>query len=346
MIDSPRAGPTAMGTSVVQSETPWRPGSPASHGRVHRPQPAAVTFPRDVDAMPRPNPACAAFDPHERIRALPCWRSSPREIKELVGGITNKAYLVDDGERHVVRLGQDIPSQHVMRFNEHAASLTAAELGISPQVRHVEADVLVIDYIPSITLRPEQVGEHLPGILELMRRVHREMSLRIRGPVLAYWIFHVIRDTIATLRGHSVEADLRSLLEQAGQLEAAVGPIELTFCHNDWLAANILADERRLWLIDWDYAGFNSPLSDLGSLASNNLLDPTQERWLLENYFEQPLQSTRHRQYLAMKAASLLKESLWSMNSEVGSSVDFDFRGYSATCLERYAQAWADFQQA
>ena len=290
--------------------------------------------------------SCINRDPHERIRTLPCWRGSPIEIKELTGGITNKTYLVDDGRRHVVRLGQDIPSQHVMRFNEHSASLTAAELGISPQVHHVGPDVLVIEYIPSITLQPNQVGEYLPDIVSLMQRVHREMSLKIRGPILAYWIFHVIRDTIATLKSHRVDTDLSGLLIQAGELERAVGPVELTFCHNDWLAANILADENRLWLIDWDYAGFNSPLSDLGSLASNNLLDSTQEQWLLENYFEQPLQSLRHRQYLAMKAASLLKETLWSLNSEIGSTVDFDFRGYSALCLERYAQAWSDFLQA
>ena len=44
------------------------------------------------------------------------------------------------------------------------------------------------------------------------------------------------------------------------------------FGHNDLLAANFIDDGKRLWLIDWDYAGFNSPLFDLGGLASNNEL--------------------------------------------------------------------------
>ena len=64
------------------------------------------------------------------------------------------------------------------------------------------------------------------------------------------------------------------------------GPIDLVFGHNDLLAANFIDDGKRLWLIDWDYAGFNSPLFDLGGLASNNELAPTDEEWLLEAYFE------------------------------------------------------------
>ena len=52
----------------------------------------------------------------------------------------------------------------------------------------------------------------------------------------------------------------------------AVGPIEVVFGHNDLLAANFIDDGHRLWLVDWEYAGFNSPLFDLGGLASNSEL--------------------------------------------------------------------------
>ncbi|NBP95332.1 MAG: choline kinase, partial [Gammaproteobacteria bacterium] len=43
--------------------------------------------------------------------------------------------------------------------------------------------------------------------------------------------------------------------------------------HNDLLAANFIDDGHRLWLIDWDYAGYNSPLFDLANLAANNEID-------------------------------------------------------------------------
>ena len=67
----------------------------------------------------------------------------------------------------------------------------------------------------------------------------------------------------------------------------------LVFGHNDLLPANLIDDGSRLWLIDWDYAGFNSPLFDLANLASNNQLAEEQEAWLLEAYYRgSPRQAT------------------------------------------------------
>ena len=77
-------------------------------------------------------------------------------------------------------------------------------------------------------------------------------------------------------------------MKEQDRLEAATGPVELVIGHNDLLAANILDDENRLWLIDWEYGGFNTPLFDLAGLAGNNGLSEAQERAMLERYFEAP----------------------------------------------------------
>src|SRR3546814_3608967 len=93
------------------------------------------------------------------------------------------------------------------------------------------------------------------------------------------------------------------------------------------------------------YAGFNSPLFDLGGLASNNQLAPAQEDWMLEAYFERPVDDSLRRRYQAMKCASLLRETLWSMVSEIHSDIDFDYRAYTADNLARFQAAVQDFQQ-
>jgi thiamine kinase-like enzyme len=130
----------------------------------------------------------------------------------------------------------------------------------------------------------------------------------------------------------------------AARLESAVGPIELVYGHNDLLAANFIDDGSRLWLIDWDYAGFNSPLFDLANLASNNGLTEAQERQLLADYFGVPTERSRWISYLAMKTASLLRESMWSMVSEVHSTIDFDFIAYTEENLKRYETALERFE--
>jgi len=289
-------------------------------------------------------------DPRGRVTALDLWQGAV-DPQPLSGGITNRNFLVEDaGRRYVVRVGEDIPVHQVMRFNELAASRAAAAAGISPAVVHHEPGVLVIDYIDGRTLaaadlrRPKILEQALP----LVARCHRALPQFLRGPVLAFWVFHVIRDYGWTLKeGSSPHAVLLpALLELAGRLEAAVGPVEMVFGHNDLLPGNFIDDGKRLWLIDWDYAGFNSPLFDLGGLASNNELAPAQEDWMLETYFERPLDAALRRRYHAMKCASLLRETLWSMVSEIHSNIDFDYAAYTAENLARFQVAVTEFQQS
>jgi len=289
-------------------------------------------------------------DPNlQKIRALPIWKNVITATP-LGGGITNLNFTVSDGaEKYVVRLGEDIPQHHVMRFNELAASRAAHAAGLSPAVVYAEKGITVLEFIDCITFTPEDVAkpENLAKILPLIRKCHLEMPKHLRGPALIFWVFHVIRDYAATLRagGSTHAALLPELLAAGNMLETEAGPFDMVYGHNDLLAANFLDDGKRLWLIDWDYAGFNSPLFDLGGLASNNDLSVEQEVWLLENYFETALTDALFHRYMAMKCASLLRETMWSMVSEISSEIEFDYAAYSAENLTRFRAALNDFTQ-
>ena len=117
------------------------------------------------------------------------------------------------------------------------------------------------------------------------------MPQHLPGSTLIFWVFQVIRGYAKTLReGKSrMIPELQKFLNINADLEKTVGTIDLCFGHNDLLAGNFIDDGRRLWLIDWDYAGFNSPLFDLANLASNNEFPEKLEQKLLEMYFEQTI---------------------------------------------------------
>jgi thiamine kinase-like enzyme len=157
----------------------------------------------------------------------------------------------------------------------------------------------------------------------------------------------VLRDYARTLtEGRSrMVPELPRLMAIADRLEEAVGPIHLVFGHNDLLAANLLDDGNSLWLIDWEYAGYNSGLFDIGGLASNNELSPEQEKAVLEAYFEATLTDELRRSYAAMKAASLLREAMWSMVSELHSTLPVDYVAYTAENLGRLERAMADVER-
>ena len=281
-----------------------------------------------------------------RVAALAIWLGRVDPIP-LAGGITNQNFMVEDrGRRYVVRVGNDILVHGVVRANELAASRAAHLAGLSPGVLHAEPGILVLDFIEGRTFTPEDVRSpaNLERLVDMVRRCHRDIPQYLRGPAAMFWVFHVVRDYAHTLReGNSRHVPLQDLLARAARLEQAVGPIEIVFSHNDLLAANFIDDGHRLWLVDWEYAGFNSPLFDLGGLASNSEFSVEQAEQALSLYFDRPVDDQLRRRAAAMTAASLLRETMWSMVSEIHSTVDFDYTAYTAENLRRFEAAYANY---
>jgi thiamine kinase-like enzyme len=283
------------------------------------------------------------------VARLPVWSGRVDPVP-LAGGITNHNFVVEDrGRRYVVRVGHDIPVHGVLRSNELAASRAAHAAGLSPRIVYAEPGYMVLDFIDGRTFSPDDVRDqrNLPRLVDLVRRCHRDIPLYLRGPAAMFWVFHVVRDYAHTLReaGSRHVNRLPALLTEAERLRKAAGPIDVVFGHNDLLAANVMDDGTRLWLLDWDYAGFNSPLFDLGGLASNSELSPRQAIDVLEMYFERPANDELKRQAAAMTAASLLRETMWSMVSEIHSRVDFDYSAYTAENMARYEAAFRAFTE-
>ena len=187
------------------------------------------------------------------------------------------------------------------------------------------------------------------SIAELIRvkDAHHGLGRHLTTPVLTFWPFQVNRTYATRLQadGSTHSAKLPDLMSMLDQLEAATGAVTLVIGHNDLLAANILDDGTRLWLIDWEYGGFNTPLFDLAGLAGNNGYGEAQEAEMLERYFAAPA-STHWRAYQAMKCTSLMRETLWSMTSEIHSDIDFDYPAYTAENMARLDAALQDFQNA
>jgi thiamine kinase-like enzyme len=104
------------------------------------------------------------------------------------------------------------------------------------------------------------------------------------------------------------------------------------------LAANLIDDGRRLWLVDWEYAGVGHPLFDLANASANASFSDDQDRAWLEAYRGR-LDPKDLTELQIFKAVSHLRESLWSTIQTVASDIDFDYQQYAATNLEAYRDA-------
>lgn len=282
----------------------------------------------------------------DQIKQIPIWKN-PIEIKKIEGGITNENYLVIDGNlKYFVRLGKDIPEHLISRNNELIASKAAANCLISPNVVYNDKGILVLDFIESITLTEKKVKNNILDIISIVKKIHAKMPEYIYGQSVIFWVFHVIQNYSKFLKdfNSSHKNLLEDLLIKSKKLEVISSPYEIVFGHNDLLPANFIDDGSRIWVIDWEYAGYNSPLFDLGGLASNNNFNFKEEIFLLENYFEKKINDNLLYKYNSMKCASLLRETMWSMVSEISSKIEFNYPQYTLENLNKFNKSFKSLE--
>ena len=278
----------------------------------------------------------------DKIKSLPIW-TGPIEISPLEGGITNFNYLVkDSGKDSVVRMGSDIPEHLVFRSNEILVSKAAFEIGVSPELIYNEPGILVLDYIKSTTLEPITIRKNLERIIPIVKKIHHSIPNKLSGQPSIFWVFYVIKYySNFLLKNKSTHSSLISdLLSKSNKLQELSSPREIVFGHNDLLAANFLDDGSKIWVIDWEYGGFNDPLFDIGGLASNNDFDLDMENLALEMYFDKKPSKELIIKYNAMKTASLLREAMWSMVSEITSKLDFSYADYTSENLSKFRDSF------
>lgn len=283
----------------------------------------------------------------ERIEVLGIWKG-PIDWQPLKGGLSNESFTVTDGGgKYVVRFGRDFPFHHVSRSREVMAARAAHAAGFAPEVVHAAPGVMVSRFIEGRTYGAEDVRSNIPRIAAIVRRFHGEMPAHVSGPGFMFWVFHVIRDYARTLEegGSRMVPRLPKFLDLAGEMERAQVPMPIIYGHHDLLPANFLDDGQRLWLIDFEYAGFGTAMFDLAGTASNAGFDAADAELLLEEYFSDVPDDGLMRSHAAMQCASLLREAMWSMVSELHlDAPGVDYVAYTEENLAALESAVASYR--
>jgi thiamine kinase-like enzyme len=272
----------------------------------------------------------------DQIKNLPCW-TGPIAIEPLGGGLSNANYVVTDANgKHVVRFGKDYPFHHVSREREVMTARAAHAAGFAPAVQYAATGVMVTQYLGAKTFAAADVKANAARIGALLRKFHDVMPQHVTGSGFMFWVFHVIRDYAHTLHN----TDLTALLAQAKALEALQPPLPIIFGHNDLLPGNFLDDGEKLWLIDFEYAGFGTCLFDLAGASSNAEMTRDEQHDLMTAYFGHVPDAAMLRAFSSMECASLLRETLWAVvSARYLSAPGVDYNAYTAENLTRYNAA-------
>jgi thiamine kinase-like enzyme len=264
-------------------------------------------------------------------------RAAHLDITTLVGGLTNRNYLVGtDDIRFVIRIaGRNGPLLGVNRVREkHVIDIVEAA-GITPQVATfvlpdghcatrfiAEAHALSIDEFTSPAMVPRLAG-----------RLHDVHNLgRVEGVFDPYdditrWM------SLLTTHGTPLPSRLEPLLElvtASKSIRPRPSEREMVLCHNDPYHLNFL-DNGSLWLIDWEYAGMNDPMYDLAGVGYT--LGDEGRDLLLESYYGTVEPGTR-RGLEALIPVYLCWNVAWSLIQMNGGLEGFDYLDYSETLLD------------
>jgi thiamine kinase-like enzyme len=278
----------------------------------------------------------------EALQRLPELAGRDLTFTALSGGITNRNFLVTgapDGARFVVRLaGNDTYLLGISREVEHAATVTAAGIGVGPEViGYLRPEgYLVTRFIEGRPI-PEaemRTPDRLRAAGATLRRIHDGPA--IPGLFVPFRIVEVYR-ALAMSRGVVIppEYDLAESIARRIELACLTAPIEMRPCHNDLLNANFIDDGSRIRIVDWEYAGMGDPYFDLGNFSVNHELDGDQNAILLAAYLGETPSPALAARLTLMRVLSDFREAMWGVLQQGISTLDVDFREYAAEHFDR-----------
>ncbi|MDQ1703675.1 MAG: hypothetical protein QOF18_41 [Frankiaceae bacterium] len=264
----------------------------------------------------------------------------------LPGGLTNRNYRVTSasGRDVVVRLSSEQSALLAIdRDAECANSTAAASTGVAPDVLAYlpEFGALVIEWIDGRTFDEAELddAETLARVAATCRRLHA--GPRFVGDFDMFALQRRYLELVLS-RGFRLPP---SYLDFAPVLTTIRGAMAVRDegtvpCHNDLLAANIMADDTQLWLVDFEYSGNADPCFELGNLCSEAHLGTDRLEHLVAAYFGVATAGKVARTRL-FGIMSDYGWTLWASIQAATSELDFDFWSWG---LQKYERATAELR--
>jgi thiamine kinase-like enzyme len=277
---------------------------------------------------------------------MPSLAGTERRLELIPGGLTNVNFLVttDSGARFVARFSSPTTSLLAIdRDAEYHNSRLAEASGVGPRIVEYlpEENVRLVEWIDGRTFQDADLDDprQLERVASVCRRLHA--GGRFAGD---FDMFAVQRGYLAIVResGFRLPEDYLSFEPTVRRIEKvlrASSPGTVP-CHNDLLAANILDDGERLWLIDYELSGNNDACFELGNIWSEAVLEPDRLEHLVSAYFGRPapVETARARLFGLM---SKYGWTLWASIQDAVSDIDFDYWQWG---MAKYVRAREEFR--
>ena len=201
---------------------------------------------------------------------------------ERLGGLTNRNYKIVAAQgTFVLRLAGEGTEAYIDRRAESHSARVAADAGVNAEVMFFDADdgTMLCRYVEGSVPLDQQGFKDLGAVAragEAFRRLH-DCGTAFDS---RFELFAMIDEYLGLLAdlGATLPDGYAAVQHQADAVRQALGlhDLPLAPCHCDPLAENFLDTGERVFIIDYEYAGNNDPMWDLGDLAVEAAFDGEQ----------------------------------------------------------------------
>lgn len=261
-----------------------------------------------------------------RVKRLPIWIGEASLVK-LTGGRTNCNFAATDNSGiYFARYGIDLPHHFIFRINEQNAVTAASNAGVSPKLIYAHDGCLVTEFIngKGLEIEDKEHDETLVGIAKLLKKVHNTDTQHISNH------FDVPSVINAYLKYMDNKLDSETLRIVTETLKDIPKLTATHLVHGDLIPNNFINDGKRLWLIDWEYAGLGHPAIDLAMVISNFELNAAQSKTLVDAHGMCEL-----AEVMRLKPLLIARELMWTLVQIDKVGLEGDLSEYLELCMSR-----------
>lgn len=256
-----------------------------------------------------------------RIRALldeVLGHSDYSDVQRM-GGLTNRTYCVTfaDGSRIMVRIPGEGTEELIDRADEKVSTELACRLGIDAKLYFFGDDgEKVSQFVPNaVTMSAETMrgDKRIRQAAQLLKTLHGsgvDTGVPFEVFDMAAGYEKIIEENSVPMFGDYAQVKAAVMAVKA-QIDS-VCDIQNVPCHNDPLCENwvVSADDDRLYLIDWEYAGMNDGIWDLADVSIEGVFTPENDELLLTEYLGSKPDQNEYKHFLANK---IYVDYLWTL---------------------------------
>lgn len=259
-------------------------------------------------------------------------------IKQLLGGMSHHTYKVEvNNQYYVIRLIGDDGNLFVDRKEENENIKRIANLGLNNETVYFDtkSGTKLAKYVEGKVLTEVRAEDHLKAVAAAFKTLHNSgiNAFKPYGLITRLTKYESFND-----KQTDQYLELKTLwLELYYKYYANR---KLVFCHNDAQLSNLVINNNKVYMLDWEYAGDNDPFYDIASFGDLALE-------LLDAYLERPATAIEIRDvkfYAMFQWLQWYQVAIYKDKINLSATIDFDFSELARLYMSRVIKMYDEIK--